>query len=442
MITEWLLNHLPEWCTGKQAEYENRYQVINGGSSSAEQIREDRKKLLWSYISVLTLFLLFCLGCCDGETQQGKLDRLLQRPAYGQPDKKVKLEVKGMYENATVRREVLLKVRPRQLTEKEVNERLERCGRKLKGQILGENKSYDAVASNLYLPKADGETGVQISWSCDQPELVDSSGTLNMIRIREPVWIELTALLSLGIQKKEYIYRCQLMPGADRAMKESALNTEIKSLVRQISGSKLEDAVSLPEAAEHGISLSWRVKEQNGLFGAVLFTGLLLVYLFRNRYRLADARLVQYRSRLQEGFPAVVTELVLLLNAGLVVTTAFEKIGGQAKRSKSNLLIAEIEQLMGRMKAANGSLAGELLCFAQRSGVRELMRLASIVNDNMDKGSALCDKLETEGQLLWMNHKKQAEIKGKTMDSKLIMPLAMLLIILVTITIAPVFIEI
>ncbi len=89
------------------------------------------------------------------------------------------------------------------------------------------------------------------------------------------------------------------------------------------------------------------------------------------------------------------------------------------------------------METANSDFAAEFRNFAGRSKVRELLRLANIITDNMDKGAALVEKLEQEANFMWHMSKKQVEERGRLAESKLSFPMALMLIALVMITAAP-----
>lgn len=90
-----------------------------------------------------------------------------------------------------------------------------------------------------------------------------------------------------------------------------------------------------------------------------------------------------------------------------------------------------------RSRETNSPFHKELAAFARRSGVRELMRVSNVINDNIDKGTELTGKLRREGDALWFARKKQSEEKGRLAETKMTLPLVMLLCVLVLITIAP-----
>ncbi|MEG0662665.1 MAG: hypothetical protein RR472_05245, partial [Anaerovoracaceae bacterium] len=61
--------------------------------------------------------------------------------------------------------------------------------------------------------------------------------------------------------------------------------------------------------------------------------------------------------------------------------------------------------------------------------------------DNIHKGADLSGKLQRESESLWFNRKKYAEEKGRLAETKLTLPLVILLLVLVMITIAPAMME-
>ena len=142
--------------------------------------------------------------------------------------------------------------------------------------------------------------------------------------------------------------------------------------------------------------------------------------------------------------PEFVNRLVLLLNAGLVLNSAFEKAAGENKypeREGSDYFYSRLRDIYISSKTANGSMHGEFKRFARESGVKELMRISNILGDNISKGVNLTEKLERESELLWINRKKSCEERGRLAETKLTLPLMIFLIVLMIITIAPALME-
>lgn len=78
---------------------------------------------------------------------------------------------------------------------------------------------------------------------------------------------------------------------------------------------------------------------------------------------------------------------------------------------------------------------------AKESGIRELMRVSNIINDNINKGVELTDKLQAESEILWLNRKKSCEEKGRLAETKMTLPLMLFLMVLIIITVAPALLE-
>ena len=65
------------------------------------------------------------------------------------------------------------------------------------------------------------------------------------------------------------------------------------------------------------------------------------------------------------------------------------------------------------------------------------MRFSTIIEDNLGKGTSLAEKLEIEGNLLREKEKKSVQEKMRMIDSKLTLPLILMLFSLVLVTVAP-----
>lgn len=69
------------------------------------------------------------------------------------------------------------------------------------------------------------------------------------------------------------------------------------------------------------------------------------------------------------------------------------------------------------------------MSFAKRSGIKELMRFASVICDSAYKGNDMSEKLRKEGRMLWFERKKQCEKSGRIAESKLTFPLMILILV-------------
>lgn len=135
-------------------------------------------------------------------------------------------------------------------------------------------------------------------------------------------------------------------------------------------------------------------------------------------------------------------ELVLLLNAGLVLSRAFETTVEMTTGEKdTDYFRSNIRGIYNSMKNTNAPMHAELNTFARESGVSELMRVSNIISDNINKGAELNVKLERESESLWLARKLHAEEQGRLAETKMTIPLSIFLSVLILITVAPALLE-
>ena len=69
--------------------------------------------------------------------------------------------------------------------------------------------------------------------------------------------------------------------------------------------------------------------------------------------------------------------------------------------------------------------------------MKELIRIATILSENEKRGSDVIESLSRESKYLWDDRKIIARESGKMIDTRMSWPLALLLILLIVITMAP-----
>ncbi|MCL1809787.1 MAG: type II secretion system F family protein [Clostridiales bacterium] len=224
----------------------------------------------------------------------------------------------------------------------------------------------------------------------------------------------------------------------------AGIEAEIRKLVKTINNSSSGEKVLLPAELGSGIKLSWN-EPKNTRFNLLLPLSLLAVFIvYRSRYSKVRKLEADAKESVIRELPEFINKLVLLLNAGLVLTSAFDRIlERHASRGKEVVpyFYSQLLQINRGMRETNSPLGTGLKEFAGRSGVREFMRVANIIADNIDKGAELVEKLKGESELLWLTKRKLAEEKGRLAETKLTFPLVILLLVLIMVTIAPALME-
>ena len=139
---------------------------------------------------------------------------------------------------------------------------------------------------------------------------------------------------------------------------------------------------------------------------------------------------------LESELPNMALQLGLFLEAGLVVSSAFDELVA-LNAGNQKLLYKLLYALDKSCKEKNLALINELFIFSQKLRSKALMRFSSLVLDNKTKGSALAEKLDKERVQMQNSRLNLAKGRAKEAETKLCFPLMLLLISLITICSAP-----
>lgn len=231
-----------------------------------------------------------------------------------------------------------------------------------------------------------------------------------------------------------------IMRGESEADK---LNRKIDSVVRGINEDTTSKNVYLPSKLDDGTRLVWQYEKKNNIPMIVLVfaAAFMMIYMGRNSALKKEER--RTKESVMRELPEFINKTVLLLQGGIVINEALLRVIRDRKsQADESYFYGQLAAIEVRVTKTNAPVHQELAAFARRSGVRELMRTANIISDNIGKGSDLTSKLVHESSMLWFARKKQAEEKGRLAETKLTMPLVILIGVLVMITVAPALMEI
>lgn len=443
-----LLKKLPDWCTGRTNIFEDKFRERYGDKDCNDLIRNIKLHNLKCYLAAVTTFFLFIIllflnnlipdSNCSLIEKKGRLESI-ERPKIGQKSERFKVNVELNLHNQKILKEVELNVNPRKMTNSQKKKYLEGYAKTLHERILGENKTLQEVVKPLNLFEQDNKNNITIEWTTSDPEVISKNGQLNYVQSKKGKSVILLAEIALGDYSIiKNIPITVKNPQSERDYK-ILLEGKLSSLTEALENKENGNYLMLPESLGGGISIQWTTARDHHS-GLIIFLFLVIMYaIFHSRYQKIDKERRLAKESILRDFPDLVHKLVLLLNAGLVPTTALSKITDDYSSSviERRILYEELFEIQKRVKETNHSIIVQLRDFSKRTGIRELMRFSTILAENINKGTALAEKLEAEVELLWLSRKKNAEEKGRLAETKLTMPLVILLLVLIIITISP-----
>ncbi len=146
------------------------------------------------------------------------------------------------------------------------------------------------------------------------------------------------------------------------------------------------------------------------------------------------------REEIVITLPSFINQLLLLMNSGTMLDDAFFKIAksyGNVPVEKQNYFMREVYKISESSERTGENVIAKFYSFARLSNVKELTRVANILLENQNKGVDLWDKVAKEGEYLWAERKRLATEKIHLAETKMALPLGVLLISLIIIAAAP-----
>jgi hypothetical protein len=216
---------------------------------------------------------------------------------------------------------------------------------------------------------------------------------------------------------------------------------EIDSIVYRIKNSD-EKRIELPDELSDGTKLSWT--KRRDLSGMTLYIPVLYIFvmivMIRDRLTAPAREMRNTGKEIYKELPRFTNQLLLLMNAGVILSDAFERI------CKSYTLVpgkdlsvfeSEMINISEMNRDHRMGTAGMLSELAKKTNVKELMRISTILKENEWRGSDVIENLARESEFMWEERKITAKEKGKMIDAKMAYPMGMLLVQLIIITMAP-----
>ena len=141
-------------------------------------------------------------------------------------------------------------------------------------------------------------------------------------------------------------------------------------------------------------------------------------------------------------YPGLIMKFTLLVQAGMTVRKAFQKISldyGRKRKRNPRPAYEEIRIVCYEMESGV-SESEAYRRFGERCGQAKYKTFATLLIQNLQKGSRqMADMLERESTEAWEERKRKARVLGEAAATKLLVPMIMMLIVVMAIVMIPAF---
>ena len=371
-----------------------------------------------------------------------QFDGVLTRKEAGKGDSTENVEVffNDNHETKTI------EIEEQALDENQLEEIFDEVIREIDKTYLGKNESPDKVQYDLVLKNKYADGLVKAAWQVDDYSIITTEGRVNEKNIPEDgQMVHLQVVLSYGESQRIYqltVFVCQL--GMDTFAGQSYA---IEKAVEELASSDTEAKVRLPEKVED-MSLSWKLPmDYRGLQLMLLgLAGALGVYLSDRQEKKKAAKAIA--SERIRDYPLIVSDLSILMAAGMSFRMALEKIVGryykklEKDKSKRSAGYEDMAHCLRRMKDGIGEKTA-IEELGKYSDCKEYRKLSMLLSQNLMKGSKdLIISLENEEEAAFEMKKQRAIRAGEEASTKLLLPMSGMLFIVIVVLVIPAILQI
>ncbi|NMB33882.1 MAG: type II secretion system F family protein [Clostridium sp.] len=141
------------------------------------------------------------------------------------------------------------------------------------------------------------------------------------------------------------------------------------------------------------------------------------------------------RLSIQIDFPDFLNKLILLVNAGMTMSRAWEKIVVENKRE--SILYEELGVVLADIRAGKPEITA-FEDFAKRCRIPEITRFVSVALQNLNRGSSeMIPILRLQASECWEMRKHAAKRLGEEASTKMLLPLALMFFAIILIVGTP-----
>lgn len=414
----------------KKASFEKRKVLVN-------------RVVIWM---LLVTTLALALEISEADKKESSPQMRIKRNGYGEGQKEetLSMQVEGEDEE-----EVKIRISPRKYTKEEIQAMFAEAEILLKETVLGENEKAEYVDRDLCLVRELPGLPFIISWELSRYDVMDMTGKLQREELQkaspanEGVPVTVTGVLRFESEEKA----CSLDVTVFLRKENKSLREQVKALVEELDEKEQEKAyVTLPASVD-GRRIRWSRRQVTGAV-PILILGvigsILLVCLEKQN---EEKRSRERKEQMLLDYPEIISQFTMLMGAGMTAKNVWKKIAEdyQEKKRETGRERAAYEEILYTWKEMQSKIP-ETECyerFARRCDLVPYMKMGALLAQNLRKGAkGLAEMLYMEAVQALEDRKSRARRLGEEAGTKLLVPMLMMLVIVLTIVIVPAFLSI
>lgn len=340
--------------------------------------------------------------------------------------------------------DVPVTVYPEELTDAACRKVLDQAVEEFEACYLGENPSADAVCQNLAFPETLCDGLVQAEYDTDSPELLGYDGLVTEEYLTE-AGVVVTIQAVFRCQNQQMLYQCSVRLVAPTLTGDAQKQAEIqKSVEEKEAAERGEKRFVLPQTIA-GMQVEWK-KQPDLQWCVLLLLGAVGAICILQKGRQDEKQQRQKREqRLLQEYPQMVTQMSLLIGAGMTIGNAWERMVRRyvetkktAESSRQERLYLEEMLLSFREMKEGKHIRHVYEDFGRRINLPCYRTFSAILVQSLDKGMRDSVRmLEAELDAAVESQRRGVRKQGEEAGTKLLLPMFLLFLMILIIVVVP-----
>ncbi len=396
-------------------------------------------------IEILIVIALLGVGLLvsDYIKTRVKFDGTIERQQAGKGDISKDLELEFLDEKQRLK----VDIQEQRLSKKQLKKTFDAAIREINETYLGKNKAADNVSYDLILKDSYANGLITAEWKFDPYGYFQADGKIHSEEIpEEGVVVGITAILRYDQEERIHTFSVLAVPKSMKTLEGQmeAIAREVENVDENTRDSKV---LKLPKQVGN-MSIVWKEKMNYRGLQVILLGIVTVVGIQIGKMRDKKLEKERIKKEKEQDYPLIVSELSILMGAGMSFRKAIERMvmsyrkGVMEKGKKTRAGFEDIVMTYRKMSDGLSELQA-LEELGKNSESREYRKLSMLLVQNLRKGSRdLLDCLEKEEKYAFELRKQNAIRAGEQASTKLLIPMAGMLFIVIVILVVPVMLQI
>ncbi|MEE1312723.1 MAG: hypothetical protein UHS41_03075 [Lachnospiraceae bacterium] len=330
-------------------------------------------------------------------------------------------------------------------TEKEKKQAFQDAFSYLEEQMLAKNHSLEEVRSDLVFMWEVPGSPMEVQWEFEDEDLIDMEGKVwNEDLTRGSKITHVKAILTYQNTTEEKVYTIIVCP-RKLTKTQKAAEAAWKKIKELEKNSRTSKWIEIPTSILN-VQVSGGKQRNPWMIAAVMIIILFPIFIAR-QWESEKKQLEEIKNESELEYSNILWQFILLLEAGLTISSAWKKIVMDYEKKKNQMKTArcyvyeQMAYVYHRMELGE-SQERAFGVFSKRMSMKSYSKLMTLFLQNLTKGSKnMLDILKSEEQEAFINRCEQAKRMGEEADTKLLLPMGVMLLNILILLMIPAFLQ-